>query len=98
QSRAVHASAIPAWDHGAPRKERRPGMSSRHEILDRVRKNQPAPRPLPNVPMFDAVVVASLVAFRTARSRMGGRFVPAADDQDLDAQVHALFPDAKVVC
>jgi len=73
-------------------------MSSRHEILDRVRKNQPAPRPLPGVPTFDAGVAASLDAFRTALTRMGGRFVPSADDQDLDAQVHALFPDAKAVC
>jgi L-lactate dehydrogenase complex protein LldG len=73
-------------------------MSSRHEILDRVRKNQPAPRPLPGVPTFDAGVPASLDAFRTALIRMGGRFVPPADDQDLDAQIHALFPDARVVC
>ena len=63
-------------------------MSSRDEILDRVRKNQPAPRPLPGVPTFDAGVAASLDAFRTALTRMGGRFVPSADDQDLDAQVH----------
>lgn len=73
-------------------------MSSRHEVLARVRRNQPAPRPLPAVPTFDAGGPASLDAFRTALIRMGGRFVPHADDQGLDAQIHALFPDAKVVC
>ena len=29
-------------------------MSSRDDILARVRKNQPAPQPLPAVPTFDA--------------------------------------------
>lgn len=73
-------------------------MTSRDEILERVRRNQPAKQPLPVVPMFDAGLPASIDTFKSSLARMGGKFVDAAADGNLDAQVKALFPDAKVIC
>jgi len=73
-------------------------MSSRDEILERVRKNQPAPLPLPALPTFDTRWSSSLDAFKAGLTRMGGRLVDPAADGDLDAQIRKLFPDAKVIC
>lgn len=73
-------------------------MSSRDEILARVRKNQPAPRPLPTVPTFDDPVSSRLDSFNAAVVRMGGKLVDPPVDGDLDALVARLFPDAKVIC
>lgn len=74
-------------------------MTSRDEIIARVRKNQPAQQPLPAVPAFDdAVTGSALENFQTALVRMGGKLVDAPGDGDLDALVRRLFPDAKVVC
>lgn len=73
-------------------------MSSRDEILARVRKNQPAPRALPPIPMFDTGLSTSIDTFKANLVRMGGRFVDAATDGNLEAQIRKLFPDAKVIC
>jgi L-lactate dehydrogenase complex protein LldG len=73
-------------------------VSSREEILARVRMNQPPAAPLPAVPTFDASPDAPLDRFRTALSRMGGKIVDAPAGADLDALVGQLHPDAKVVC
>ena len=73
-------------------------MSSRAEILARIRANQPAPLPLPQVPLFDAGRPASLAAFKASLARMGGKFADAPTDGDLAALVGRLFPEAKVVC
>jgi L-lactate dehydrogenase complex protein LldG len=74
-------------------------MTSRDEIIARVRKNQPVRRPLPAVPMFDDDVTGSpLERFLAALGRMGGKWVDAPADGDLDALVRRLFPDAKVIC
>ena len=73
-------------------------MSSRAEILARIRANQPAPLPLPQVPLFDAGRPASLAAFKASLARMGGKFADAPADGDLAALVGRLFPEAKVVC
>jgi L-lactate dehydrogenase complex protein LldG len=73
-------------------------MSSRDEILARVRANQPAPLPLPPVPMFDAGRSASFATFKASLVRMGGKVAEAPADGDLDHLVRRLFPDAKVVC
>lgn len=73
-------------------------MSSRDEVLARVRKNQPAPQPLPAVPMFDRETPSLIEAFKAALIRMGGKFVDAPTDGNLDAFVRTLFPDAKVIC
>jgi L-lactate dehydrogenase complex protein LldG len=73
-------------------------MSSRQEILARIRKNQPAPLPLPEVPTFDTVALTPPIErFKAGVLRMGGKFVdPPADN--LDKLIKRLFPDAKVVC
>jgi L-lactate dehydrogenase complex protein LldG len=73
-------------------------MSSRDDILARVRKNQPPPQPLPAVPAFDAMGGTLPEAFKAAVLRMGGKLAGAPADGDLDALVRRLFPDAKVIC
>jgi len=73
-------------------------MSSRDEVLRRVRKNQPPPQPLPAVPVFEAVMGPAVESFKAALVRMGGKLAVAPADGDLDALVRQLFPEAKVVC
>ena len=73
-------------------------MSSRDDILARVRRNQPAAQPLPEIPTFDAMRSASLATFSASLERMGGRVVTAVRPAELAAVVEGLFPDAKVIC
>jgi len=73
-------------------------MSTRDDILARIRKSQPAPSPLPDVPMFDAGATPSLDAFKAGVERMGGKVVAIPGDGSVDALVRTLFPAAKVVC
>jgi len=73
-------------------------MSSRQEILARIRKNQPAPLPLPEVPTFDtAATTPPIERFKAGLMRMGGKFVDLPEDS-LNKLIKRLFPDAKVVC
>jgi len=73
-------------------------MSSRDEILGRIRKNQPAPLPLPEIPTFDtAASTTPTERFKAGVIRMGGKFVDPPTD-NLDKLLKRLFPDAKVVC
>ena len=62
-------------------------MSSRDDILARVRRNQPAAVALPDVPLFDELVHD----FRTNLERMGGEFVSSID-------IASRFPRAKIIC
>jgi L-lactate dehydrogenase complex protein LldG len=73
-------------------------MSSRDDILARVRTNQPPPQSLPPVPTFDTSTGSALETFKAALVGMGGKFADAPGDRDLDSLVRRLFPDAKVVC
>ena len=73
-------------------------MSSREDILARVRKNQPPPQPRPPVRTFEAATGSVLENFKAALVRMGGKLADAPADGDLDALIRRLFPDAKVVC
>ena len=73
-------------------------MSSRDEVLGRVRKNQPPPQPLPIVPGFDGAKGPAVESFKAALVRMGGKVAVAPADDDLDALVRRLFPAAKVIC
>ena len=50
-------------------------MTSRDEILARVRKNQPAAQPLPSLPAFERQTKAPLATFKANLLRMGGKFV-----------------------
>jgi L-lactate dehydrogenase complex protein LldG len=75
-------------------------VSSRDDILARVRRNQPAPRPLPPVPAFDAAADAAplLERFTAGVVRMGGKVVGAPAGGNADALIGRLFPDARVIC
>jgi L-lactate dehydrogenase complex protein LldG len=73
-------------------------MTSRDEILARVRKNQPAPRPLPSLPAFDHQTKAPLATFKANLLRMGGKFVELSSSTDIAAMIRDQFPAAKVIC
>jgi len=73
-------------------------MSSRDDILARVRKNHPAPQPLPEVPTFDHAPPSLTETFEAAIIRMGGKLAEPPPDGDLTRLVKALFPDAAVIC
>ena len=71
-------------------------MSSRDDILGRIRANQPAPTPLPVVPRFDDAGEATLLArFKAAVTRMGGKVIEAGSAPD--ELVRELHKGAKVV-
>ena len=72
-------------------------MTTRDDILARVRRNQPAPIALPAVPPFPTAPTASLERFKAAVLRMGGKLGDASHDVDLTALVRRLFPDAKSI-
>jgi len=72
-------------------------VSSREEILTRVRACQPAPQPLPPVPLFDNGRSASFETFAANLRRMGGKVATAAADATLDVLVRSLFPAAAVI-
>jgi L-lactate dehydrogenase complex protein LldG len=72
-------------------------MSSREDILARVRKNQPAPVALPEIPAFGAPVPSLVETFKDNLVRMGGIFADAGV-ADLDAFIRGRFLDAKVFC
>jgi L-lactate dehydrogenase complex protein LldG len=73
-------------------------MSTREFVLDAVRRNQPAPRPLPQVPRFERSSQDLLSAFTAALTRMGGVVVPAPPRLSLDAFLVQRFPQARVIC
>jgi L-lactate dehydrogenase complex protein LldG len=76
-------------------------MSTREEMLERMRRSQPAPVALPALPAFargDAATAADFQAFAEALQRMGGKIAPAPGGGDVEASVRALFPDARVIC
>lgn len=73
-------------------------MKTRELILDRVRRNQPPARPLPDIPSFDARRTATLEAFGAALLRMGGTLVEPPAEGSIDAFIRARFPGAEVVC
>ena len=71
-------------------------MSSRDDILARIRANQPAPAPLPRIPAFDVATDATLVArFKAGVTRMGGKVIEAGGA--LEELVRELHHGAKVV-
>jgi L-lactate dehydrogenase complex protein LldG len=73
-------------------------MSSRELILDRVRRNQPASRALPEVPRFARPLADPLAAFAAALQRMGGALAEAPATGSLDEFLRSGFPDARVIC
>ena len=73
-------------------------MSTRDDILARIRRNQPAPCPAPPVPTFDREIALPLETFRANLLRMGGKFVEAPANGDFTSVIRGLFPDASVIC
>ncbi|MDZ7590414.1 MAG: LUD domain-containing protein [Rubrivivax sp.] len=76
-------------------------MNTREEMLARMRRSQPAPVALPELPGFangDSSAAADYDSFAAALERMGGKLAPAPAGGDADAAVRALFPEAKVIC
>lgn len=73
-------------------------MSSRDEVLARVRKNQPPPRPLPASPAFEGPAGSKLERFKAALMRMGGKLADPPTNSDLAGLIRQLFPEADVVC
>jgi L-lactate dehydrogenase complex protein LldG len=72
-------------------------MTSRDDILARIRGNQPAPTALPPVPTFDTPDPPLIERFKAGVERMGGKVVEAPAGS-LDAFVRSLYPDAAVFC
>jgi L-lactate dehydrogenase complex protein LldG len=73
-------------------------MNTREFVLEAVRRNQPAPRPLPEVPRFALPAQDLLAAFTAALARMGGVVVHAPPHISLDAFLAQRFPQARVIC
>src|SRR5215469_6809843 len=73
-------------------------MSSRNLILSRLREVQPAPRALPQVPMFDENLPPAVEAFKHSLARLGGTWCEPPDDGDIKDFIRKRFPEALVIC
>jgi L-lactate dehydrogenase complex protein LldG len=75
-------------------------MSSRDEIIGAIRANVPKlDRPLPQVPMFDPVAPAPLLAlFKESLQDMGGDFLDVSPGEDPLQPLRQRLGAAKVVC
>jgi L-lactate dehydrogenase complex protein LldG len=73
-------------------------MNSRDFVLDSVRRNQPAARPLPEVPAFECPAQDLLAGFGAALERMGGSIASLPAGGSLDTLLAELFPLARVIC
>ena len=73
-------------------------MSSRDFILDRVRRNQPAPLALPEMPSFDRPQEPLWETFAAALARMGGAVAKAPAPGQLSRLISERFPTANVIC
>jgi L-lactate dehydrogenase complex protein LldG len=73
-------------------------VNSREVILARVRGNQPAPLPLPEVPSLDRSHGSSPAAFTAALVRMGGSVAEAPSKGSLDQFIRERFLQARVIC
>ena len=73
-------------------------MTSRDEILARVRRNQPAARELPAVPGFEQALPSPSRTFKASLERMGGTFFEPPPGTDIERLVRKTFPEAKVIC
>ena len=65
---------------------------SKSTILDRVRANKPAPRPLPTLPVYKATDEDNLEVFTTSLASSKGQVIQLAD---LNEYIQTNFPEAK---
>jgi len=73
-------------------------MSARDVVLARVRGNQPAAQPMPQLPGFPRDAADPVATFTAALERMGGAVVQAPDVAAAAAWVRVGFGDARVIC
>jgi len=73
-------------------------MNSREFVLDAVRRNQPAARPLPQVPAFARESGDLLAVFSAALERMGGTLAVPPAIGNLDTFLARRFPQARIIC
>jgi len=73
-------------------------MSSRAQILARVRRNQPPWRALPEIPSFERPLADPWAAFASELARMVGSVAEPAEGVALDAFIRDRFPEARVIC
>ena len=73
-------------------------MNSRDFVLDAVRRNQPAGRPLPDVPRFERPPANLLANFGAALERMGGTIAMPPAEGTLEGLLAERFPQARVIC
>ena len=72
-------------------------MDAREYILDKVHRNQPAPRELPAIPAFHRETESLISEFERALKDMAGEFVESPPS-DFSAYLQAKFPGAKNIC
>ncbi|HJV61943.1 MAG TPA: LUD domain-containing protein [Albitalea sp.] len=72
--------------------------AARAAILESVRRAQPAPRALPELPAFARRGPALLARFTAALTRMGGVIAQPGAQGSLDGFLFERFPLARVIC
>lgn len=72
-------------------------MATREAFLEKVRQAQPAARPRPEVPLFDAAGGDLRARFTAALLAMGGTCVELASAADVSALIRERFGDAASV-
>ena len=73
-------------------------MSSRSDILNRIRTNQPPPVDLPDVPLFDTDLPPAWPRFVAGLTRMGGKLAELQQGETVSALVGRLHPTAQAIC
>ena len=72
-------------------------MDTREYILNKVHRNQPAPRELPAIPGFHREPESLISEFEKALKDMAGEFVESPPS-NFPAYLRGKFPDAKNIC
>jgi L-lactate dehydrogenase complex protein LldG len=73
-------------------------MTSRDDILEKLRRVKRNPVDLPAVPMFDEDLPPVYEQFQKSLIQMGGIWADAPADGDIEAMIRARFPDLTVLC
>lgn len=72
-------------------------MSTRDQLLARVRQNKPEPLPLPDVPTFVNEADDLFTRFREALTFVGGQLLEPEPGKSFGEQLRRAFPDAQRV-